>query len=97
MKIAILVISFHILMLMAPILPSYGFGTIVLVYGLTFVAGAAKDLTRRACQSERRELPASVASIPYVVGYCHAVPAGEPGPLSRPSAHRWTLLSDFHR
>jgi ESS family glutamate:Na+ symporter len=39
-NIAILVLSFHVLMLMAPILPTYEIGTIVLVYGATFIVGA---------------------------------------------------------
>jgi len=43
-NIAILVISFHVLMLMAPILPSFSLGTIVSVYGATFVVGAAAAL-----------------------------------------------------
>ena len=43
-NIAILVISFHVLMLMAPILPTFSLGTIVLVYGATFVVGAAAAL-----------------------------------------------------
>jgi ESS family glutamate:Na+ symporter len=40
-NIAILVLSFHVLMLMAPILPSFSLGTIVIVYSITFVVGAA--------------------------------------------------------
>lgn len=40
-NVAILVTSFHVLMLMAPILPSLSLGVIVTVYGGTFVVGAA--------------------------------------------------------
>lgn len=40
-NIAILVLSFHVLMLMAPILPSYSLTTIIAVYAATFVVGAA--------------------------------------------------------
>jgi glutamate:Na+ symporter, ESS family len=39
-NVAILVLGFHILTLMAPVLPSFGLGTISLVYLGTFLAGA---------------------------------------------------------
>ncbi|MDP6377768.1 MAG: sodium/glutamate symporter [Pseudomonadales bacterium] len=39
-NIAILFLGFHILILMAPILPSFGFGTIITVYVATFIVGA---------------------------------------------------------
>jgi ESS family glutamate:Na+ symporter len=51
-NIAILVLSFHILMLMAPILPSYGLPTIIAVYAGTFAVGAAV-LGRLARRLER--------------------------------------------
>ncbi|MEM7218840.1 MAG: sodium/glutamate symporter [Pseudomonadota bacterium] len=40
-NIAILFLGFHVLTLMAPVLPSFSLTTIVGVYGLTFVAGMA--------------------------------------------------------
>jgi ESS family glutamate:Na+ symporter len=39
-NIAILLLGFHVLMLMAPILPSYSLGSVVGVYAATFAVGA---------------------------------------------------------
>ena len=39
-NIAILFLGFHILTLMAPVLPSFGLGTIIAVYVATFIVGA---------------------------------------------------------
>ena len=43
-NVAILVVSSHILMFMAPVLPSFGLGTVVAVYCGTFVVGAVAML-----------------------------------------------------
>lgn len=52
-NIAILFFAFHVLTVMAPMLPSLGIGVIVLVYSLTFVVGAVAALliTRRINQA----------------------------------------------
>jgi len=46
-NIAILFLSFHILALMVPVLPSFGLMTICIVYGGTFVAGIVALLVFR--------------------------------------------------
>jgi ESS family glutamate:Na+ symporter len=56
-NIAILLLGFHVLMLMAPILPSYGLGSVVVVYAATFLVGAVALLVLA------RRLSAAVATV----------------------------------